>query len=194
MEEKKGIEQIRVACVGDSITEMSGYPEFASELLGSKYLVGNFGVCGSQVSLVSDGSYMYSSAFKGAKDFRPNVTIIMLGTNDANLSLHEYQGSLIEDYLILIREFEALLSKPKIWVVKPPPIFSEDVWLSGKSMDRIVVPALEQVSKRSRLPLIDVYSALCDERYFIDGVHPNENGARLIAEVICKAITSKIGQ
>jgi lysophospholipase L1-like esterase len=184
------IQQIRVACVGDSITEMSGYPEFASELLGPKYLVGNFGACGSQVSLGSDCSYMYSAAFKSAKNFQPDIIIIMLGTNDANLSLHEYQGCLTEDYLILIREFEALFSKPKIWIVKPPPIFSEDVWLSGKIMNRSVIPALEQVSKRSKLPLIDVYSALCDECYFVDGVHPNENGARLIAEVICKALKS----
>jgi acyl-CoA thioesterase-1 len=182
-------QQLRVACVGDSITEMSGYPAYTSELLGSKYLLGNFGVCGSQVLLGSDCSYMYSVAFKSAKEFQPHITVIMLGTNDACPNLEQHQGNLIEDYLMLVRGFEALVSKPKIWIAKPPPIFNEDLWLSGKVMDRIVIPAIEQIAKRAKLPLIDVYSALSDEGYFVDGVHPNEKGARVIADVICKAIT-----
>jgi acyl-CoA thioesterase-1 len=189
--QNKIVRKIRVACVGDSITEISGYPTFASELLGSKYLVGNFGQCGSQVLFDSNFPYMNSAAYKSVKDFQPDIVIVMLGTNDANLSLAEYQESLIEDYLTLLRGFEALLSKPKIWVVKPPPIFSGDVWLSGRIMDKIVISALERAAKRSKLPLIDIYSALSDERYFFDGVHPNERGARLIAEIICKAIISK---
>jgi lysophospholipase L1-like esterase len=113
----------------------------------------------------------------------------MLGTNDACPNLEQHQGNLIEDYLMLVQGFEALVCKPKIWIAKPPPIFNEDLWLSGKVMDRIVIPAIEQVSKRAKLPVIDVYSALYDEGYFVDGVHPNEKGARVIADVICKAIT-----
>ena len=42
-------EPIRVACVGDSITEGSGYPFQLNLMLGSNYIVGNFGVSGSTV-------------------------------------------------------------------------------------------------------------------------------------------------
>lgn len=184
-------QQLRVACVGDSITEMSGYPIYASELLGSKYLVGNFGVCGSQVLLSSNCSYMYSVAYKSAKEFQPHLIVVMLGTNDACPSLEEHQGNFIEDYLTLLRGFGALARKPKIWIVKPPPIFNENLWLSGKAMDKIVVPAIEQISKRAKLPLIEVYSALAHEGYFVDGVHPNEEGARAIANAVYKAISLK---
>ena len=185
------MQQIRVACVGDSITEMSGYPSYASELLGPKYLVGNFGICGSQILLESECSYMYSFAYKSAKEFQPHLIVMMLGTNDSCSSLEEHQGNFIEDYLTLLRGFEALTSKPKIWIVKPPPIFNEDLWLSGKVMDKIVIPAIEEISKRAKMPLIDVYSALANKRYFVDGVHPNEEGARAIANVVCKAISLK---
>lgn len=183
-------QQFRVACVGDSITEMSRYPTFASELLGSKYLVGNFGVCGSQVLLGSNCSYIYSIAYKSAKEFQPHLIVIMLGTNDACPSLEEHQINFIEDYLTLLQAFESLTNKPKIWIAKPPPIFIEDLWLSGKVMDKIVIPAIEQISKRAKLPLIDVYSALAHEGYFFDGVHPNEEGARAIANVVYKALSA----
>lgn len=114
----------------------------------------------------------------------------MLGTNDACPSLEEHQINFIEDYLTLLQAFESLTNKPKIWIAKPPPIFIEDLWLSGKVMDKIVIPAIEQISKRAKLPLIDVYSALAHEGYFFDGVHPNEEGARAIANVVYKALSA----
>ena len=37
----------RVACLGDSITQMTGYPADLQTLLGNSSIVGNFGVSGS---------------------------------------------------------------------------------------------------------------------------------------------------
>ena len=42
---------IRVACVGDSITQITKYTADLQAELGSNYTVGNFGVSGSTVSL-----------------------------------------------------------------------------------------------------------------------------------------------
>ena len=47
------VKPLRVACIGDSITEGSGYPDNLRMLLGTNYTVGNFGVSGSTVSLKS---------------------------------------------------------------------------------------------------------------------------------------------
>jgi hypothetical protein len=44
----------RIACVGDSITEVSGYPSDLQTLVGSNTTVGNFGVSGATVSTTSD--------------------------------------------------------------------------------------------------------------------------------------------
>jgi hypothetical protein len=44
-------EPLRVACVGDSITEGSDYPVELRLLLGHNYSVANFGIKGSTVSL-----------------------------------------------------------------------------------------------------------------------------------------------
>jgi acyl-CoA thioesterase-1 len=120
----ENIDKIRIACVGDSITGGTQYPGDLGMLLGENYTVGNFGVDGSTVTLDSDNPYINNSAFQEAKEFQPNIVIIMLGTNDANPTIRQVNGSFANDYVKLVEEFQALSSKPKIYLVKPPPIFS----------------------------------------------------------------------
>lgn len=122
--------QIHVACIGDSITEASGYPENLQAMLGANYRVGNFGVSGSTVQLNSDRPYMNQSAFLKAKAFQPSIVIIMLGTNDAREDTHESIENFSVDYKKLINEYQALEGNQQIWLVKPPPIFDNELNLN----------------------------------------------------------------
>jgi acyl-CoA thioesterase I len=63
--------------------------------------------------------------------------------------------------------------------------------LSNQILEQRIIPSLEHIANSAGLPLIDVYSALNSARFFFDGVHPNDNGARIIAEVVCRALSSK---
>jgi acyl-CoA thioesterase I len=183
-------DKIRVACVGDSITGGTQYPADLWMLLGSaNYTVGNFGVGGSTASLDSWNPYINNSAFQEAKEFKPNVVIIMLGTNDANPLIRRGNGSFVNDYVKLVEEFQALSSKPKIFIVKPPPIFCNGTTPSAQYFRDNVIPQIEQVANQTNLPIIDVYSALANySEFFHDGIHPDEQGAILIANEIYKAI------
>jgi acyl-CoA thioesterase-1 len=183
------VQPIRVALAGDSLTELTQYPNYAQEILGGKYLVGNFGACGSTISLDSDNPYLYTQAFEGAIRFQPNITVIMLGTNDACITLERYQGNLADDYIVLLTRVLSLVNRQQIWIVKPPPVFNETVGLSVDLFDRGIIPAIETVAREENFPLIDVYSAC--RSYFLDGVHPNDAGAKTIADVICNAILPK---
>ena len=185
-------DKIRVACVGDSITNGTYYPYDLWMLLGSNYTVGNFGVGGTTASLDSESPYMNTSAFQNAKDFQPNIVIIMLGTNDANSLIRPNNGSFVNDYVRLVQEFQALPSKPTIYLVKPPPVFCNGTTPSAEYFRDNVIPTIEQAATQTNLPIIDVYSALANSSsYFRDGVHPNDEGAVLIANVIYEAITSQ---
>ena len=187
---KPSADKIRVACVGDSITGGTDYPAELWMLLGANYTVGNFGVGGSAVSLDSGKPYMNESAFQEAKEFQPNIVIIMLGTNDASPINAKGNESFVEDYVTIVREFQALSTKPKIWIVKPPPVFSNGTGLSPGYFASNVIPNIEEVAKQTDLPIINVYSALANSSdFFPDGVHPNGEGAKLIANEIYKAIT-----
>ncbi len=183
---------IRVACVGDSITEGFDYPNDLWMLLGSNYSVGNFGVGGAAVELDSGKPYMNQSEFQKAKEFAPNIVIIMLGTNDANPALKQNTTKFVEDYGKLISAFQELPSKPKIWIVKPPPVFNNGTGLSTETFAKYVIPSIEQVESITNLPLIDVYTPMLEHSgYFFDGVHPNGEGAHAIANIIYNSLLSQ---
>ena len=186
---KKPVNTIRVACVGDSITNGTEYPSDLWMMLGTNYTVGNFGVGGVTVSLGSENSYMNQTEFRIAKEFMPNIVVILLGTNDAYPSRQQYLNSFINDYKELIGEFQGLSTKPKIWIVLPPPIFIDDLGPDSTILVKEIIPLIKQTANELGLPIIDVYSPLVNHsEYFWDGVHPNSQGAKIIATEIYDAI------
>ncbi|MEO7101377.1 MAG: GDSL-type esterase/lipase family protein, partial [Luteolibacter sp.] len=82
--------QVKVACVGDSITAgyalanpgTQSYPAQLQLLLGSGYTVGNFGLSGATLLKQSDFTYWNSSQYSASRTYNPNIVVIMLGTND----------------------------------------------------------------------------------------------------------------
>lgn len=182
---------IRVACVGDSITEGSGYPSDLQLLLGNNYTVGNFGVSQSTVTLNSWKPYIFQPEFQDAKDFEPDIVFIMLGTNDDLMGLHQYNESFENDYTTLITQFQQLESKPDIWIMKSPPIFSNSSDLSPTYLTDTIIPKTVDLASKMNLPIIDVYSAFGNHTdYFKDGVHPNSQGAALIAAEVYNTVDS----
>jgi lysophospholipase L1-like esterase len=182
---------IRIACVGDSITEGSGYTVKLQAMLGAGYVVGNFGVSGSTVMLNSDKPYMNQSAFQKAKLFQPSIVVVMLGTNDAREDVTELVEKFRVDYKRLIEAYQTLECDPEIWLVKPPPIFENNLALSNANLEQHVIPCIDQVANELSLPTIDINLLLSEHpEYFGDGVHPNSDAAYLIAGEISRAIVA----
>jgi acyl-CoA thioesterase-1 len=179
-----------VACLGDSITEVSGYPSDLQNLLGTNYTVENFGVTGATVLLDTDRPYLNQTAFQQANAFQPNVVVIMLGTNDARTNIYQSIKNFFSDYTKLITQVQTFKSKPKIWLIIPPPIFTNNLSLNSTYLVDGVIPRIKTVASLEHLPLIDVYSALTAySTYFPDGVHPNSEGAEIIASTIAMEIS-----
>ena len=182
---------VRIACVGDSITAGTNYPDDLWLLLGSNYLLGKFGVNGATIYLKSDNPWTDTPAFKAAKEFEPQIVIIMLGTNDANPLLGESNADFISTYTWLVSQFQHLASKPKVWIFKPPPIFSNNDGLNGTYFAENIIRNIEQVANSTGASLIDVYTPMLSHAaYFPDGVHPDSDGSLAIANVTYAALTS----
>ncbi len=184
--------KIKVACVGDSITEGTYYPDDLWMLLGSNYTLDNFGVGGTTASLDSVNPYMHQSEFQEAKQFQPNIVIIMLGTNDANSKITPNNASFVSSYVQLVEEFKALSSHPDIWLVKPPPVFRNGTTPSAEFLGTNIIPEIDWVAEQTQTQVIDVYSALSNcSQFFPDGVHPDPEGSQLIANEIYRVITQQ---
>jgi lysophospholipase L1-like esterase len=180
---------IRVACVGDSITEITGYPSYLQSMLGDNYTVRNFGATGSTVLLNSWKPYMNQPQFEDAEAFEPKIIVIMLGTNDDLKELEPYNESFEDDYSTLISSFQQLPSNPQIIIANSPPIFSNSSDLNPSYLANTIIPQTNDLANKMSLPLIDVYDSFGNHTdYFQDGVHPNNEGAALIATDVCETI------
>jgi acyl-CoA thioesterase-1 len=179
----------RVACFGDSLTEITGYPEKLQTLLGNTTVVENFGVSGATVNLNSLRPYYYETTYRNAKNFLPTTVIIMLGTNDARTDTYQKINTFVANYERLINRTEHWNSTQQIFLVIPPPIYNNDLNLSNTNLADGVIPRIQQVAAEEGLKTIDVYTPLLNHpEYFTDGVHPNSQGVQIITDTIYDAI------
>ena len=111
----------------------------------------------------------------------------MLGTNDAHIQ--KFASNFSSDYKKLVSEYQTLPNNPRILLVKPPPIYDNELELSDANLDGYVIPGIDQVAYELGLPTVDVNGALANHpEFFEDGVHPNNKGAHAIAIKIIEAI------
>jgi acyl-CoA thioesterase I len=180
---------VRVACIGDSITRGTEYTLDLWAELGPDYVVGDFGVGGATVSLHSEAAYLNKTACITAEQFKPDIVVVMLGTNDADQTLNETTAEFVADYVTLLSAFQSLPNKPQVYIVQPPPIYNVSLSLSGELFAERVIPGIREVATQTGLPLIDAYSPLLGHPdLFIDGVHPTAGGAQLIANAVYAAV------
>jgi lysophospholipase L1-like esterase len=94
----------------------------------------------------------------------------------------------------LVNEYQSLASHPEILLVEPPPIYDNDLELSGTKLQEDIIPVIDQVAHELNLPVVDVNLALTNHsEYFIDGgVHPNPKGAVVIADEIWESFAINV--
>ncbi|MCE9611453.1 MAG: hypothetical protein K8R23_14750 [Chthoniobacter sp.] len=190
-------EPIRVACVGDSITQGVGagansYPVQLGKLLGEKWKVGNFGVSGTTMLKKGDNPYFKQSAFTNAQGMKPNVVIIMLGTNDTKPQNWKSKEDYAADYREMVETFQKLESKPRVYVCRPCPVIANGNWGINEPNVLELIPVIDKLAAEMKLDVIDMHAALAGHPEFIpDRVHPNADGAGAMAKAAFRALTGK---
>ena len=69
-----------------------------------------------------DKPYQKENAFKAALAYKPDVVVIMLGTNDTKPQNWKFKDQFAADYKDLIEQFAKLPSKPRIFICRPDPV------------------------------------------------------------------------
>jgi len=182
--------QIKVACIGNSITYGYGYnnpksyPSQLNTLLGGDWEVKNFGVPGATMLRKGDMPYHKLKTYSDAKNYNPDVVIIKLGTNDSKSQNWRYKDDFVNDYDSMITELKALPSKPFIIICTPVPAYSFGFGIRD-SVIKVEMPLLSKIAKENKLKLINLYDALSNHKaWFPDGIHPNEFGLGQMAGTI----------
>jgi len=188
---------LRVACVGDSITEgyklsnpfVQSYPAQLAKLVADGVDVKNFGLRGRTIIKASEESYWNAEVYKQSLAYNPEVVVIMLGTNDMKNANYEKRFNIIDDYTALIGSYKVLHSKPTIYICLPTPSYGNIQGITNKRIVEVLIPMIKEVAIENSVRVIDMYTLLNDKKVlFPDTLHPNLEGARLMAEHVYQNI------
>ena len=213
-------QKIKVACIGDSITEGAGstdsitksYPAILQTLLGPGYEVRNFGSGGATLADIDPArSYLKRGSFTSSMSFDADILLIMLGTNDSNKHYPATFNALDQfttAYDTLISQYtKGRTTPPKILIGLPAWVAAKDAIKYGMAyahdwhffqaiiQDRMV-PMIRDYAKAHNYPIVDV-NALTQghsEWYSGDPVHPGNAGYREIAKLFFMRIQEESPQ
>lgn len=197
--------QQRVACVGNSITYGAGlttaqnYPTKLQGLLGTNWLVNNFGVSSRTMLKIGDYPYWNESAYTNSKSFLNNASdvqnhvMIELGTNDVkSINWNKAGANFAGNYKEMISIFRALVSKPEVWIGLLPPAQNAGWDILQVNIVNKANPAIKQIAIETGVGLIDLFAAFNGSNanwynttmFQTDAVHPSYMGASLIAQKV----------
>jgi lysophospholipase L1-like esterase len=179
-----------ILCAGNSLTEQ-GYPPFLKRILrdnGFNARVLNFGRSGNT-------SAEYLQFLEKQKNTmaaeRSDAILIELGTNDLRLdgdrrTTADFRRNM--DRIIgIFREFRNRRGSPtRLLLATIPPLPENVAFPFGlESQERVeneINPAIRQLAADNGLTLVDNFAVFHASPHLLSGVHPTEQGYRLMAE------------
>ena len=198
-------QKIKVACVGNSITygtgiedrEHDSYPAQLQRSLGEGYEVGNFGRPGATLLSHGHRPYIEQPEYRDALDFGADIAIFHLGINDTDpRNWPHYQDEFVSDYVSLIDSFRKVNPRVRCIIARMTPIVHRHPrFISGTSQwHEKIQRAIETVAQVAGAELIDFHTPLyAFPGLFPDAIHPNVEGAGILAHTVYTAITGNYG-
>lgn len=198
-------QKIKVACVGNSVTygytienrEVNCYPAQLQRLLGDRYEVKNFGKSGATLLDRGHRPYKQQDEYKQALAFAGDLVVIHLGLNDTDpRNWPNYRDEFVSDYLSLIESFRQANPSCQIWICRMTPIMHWHPRFQSGTRDwyALIQEKIEEVARLSHATLIDLQEKLYDRPDLLpDAIHPNAEGAGILARTIYSALTGDYG-
>ena len=198
-------EKIKVACIGNSVTygyghkdpKATSYPTQLQEMLGNGYEVRNFGHSGATLLSRGHRPYINLPEYKAALDFAPDIAIIHLGLNDTDpRNWPNYRDEFYEDYIAIIRALQKQNPNVEVFVCKMSPIFHWHHRFKSGTRDWYgqIQELIPQIAEAGPFEVIDFSKYLYSRPELMpDALHPNAEGAGILAKQVYSAITNDFG-
>ena len=198
-------EKIKVACIGNSVTygmthknpAETSYPTQLQQLLGKEYEVRNFGHSGATLLSKGHRPYINLPEYTAALEFAPDIAIIHLGLNDTDpRNWPNYRDEFYGDYMNIIEALREKNSKVEIYVCQMSPIFNWHRRFKSGTRDWYwqIQEVIKTIAENGNFELINLSRHLYNRPDLMpDALHPNEQGAEIIAKQVYSAITDDFG-
>lgn len=193
--------QSHVTCVGDSITAGIGtsnppttaYPGVLQTLLGSSYAVENDGHSGATMMVSGDVPYTQVIQYDSSTAWAAGGgdVVIQLGTNDSKAANWTHQAQFLGDCEALVRHYQQSAGGPRVWLsIVPPASRTACCDIDSAVIASSIVPLLQTCAANTGVETIDLYTVFQSHMDTqLDGVHPNDEGATVLAKTVFDAIS-----
>ena len=197
--------KIKVACIGNSVTygmthknpAETSYPTQLQQMLGEGYEVRNFGHSGATLLSKGHRPYINLPEYKAALEFAPDIAVIHLGLNDTDpRNWPNYRDEFYSDYINIIEAVRETNPDVKVYVCQMTPIFHWHRRFKSGTRDwyRQIQELIPSIAQYDAFELINLSRHLYHRPDLMpDALHPNEEGATIIAKQVYSAITDNYG-
>ena len=197
--------KIKVACIGNSVTygmthknpAETSYPTQLQQMLGGEYEVRNFGHSGATLLSKGHRPYINLPEYTAALEFAPDIAIIHLGLNDTDpRNWPNYRDEFYGDYMNIIEALREKNSNVEIYVCQMSPIFNWHRRFKSGTRDWYwqIQEVIKTIAENGNFELINLSRHLYNRPDLMpDALHPNEQGAEIIAKQVYSAITDDFG-
>ena len=198
-------QKIKIACIGNSVTygmthknpAETSYPTRLQQMLGEEYEVRNFGHSGATLLSKGHRPYINLPEYKAALEFVPDIAVIHLGLNDTDpRNWPNYRDEFYTDYMNIINALREKNPEVKVYVCRMTPIFHWHRRFKSGTRDWYwqIQDVIEDIATDGNFELIDLSHYLYNHPDLMpDALHPNEQGANIIAKQVYSAITDDFG-
>ena len=198
-------QKIKIACIGNSVTygyrlkdpSTQSYPAQMQKMLGDKYEVNNYGHSGATLLRNGHNPYYKTKEFSEAIKLVPDIAIIHLGLNDTDpRDWNNYSNDFRGDYSWLIDTLRKTNPNVKIYICLMTPIFNSHPRFRSGTRDWYwkIQNLIPEIAKVNHTGLIDLHTPFYfHPNLFPDALHPNKEGAMVMAKTVYSAITGDYG-
>ena len=198
-------EKKKVACIGNSVTYGYGhkspaetsYPSQLQLLLGDDYEVRNFGHSGATLLSKGHRPYINLPEYKAALEFAPDIAVIHLGLNDTDpRNWPNYRDEFYGDYVNIIDALREANPKVEVYVCQMSPIFHWHRRFKSGTRDWYwqIQELIPHIAEYDMFELINLSRYLYHRPDLMpDALHPDAEGAGIIAKQVYSAITDDFG-
>eukprot|EP00928_Gymnodinium_smaydae_P032968 TRINITY_DN23744_c0_g5_i1.p1 TRINITY_DN23744_c0_g5~~TRINITY_DN23744_c0_g5_i1.p1 ORF type:complete len:529 (+),score=67.27 TRINITY_DN23744_c0_g5_i1:53-1639(+) len=205
--------EIRVACLGDSLTQW-GYPDHLHRLLNDAsssgrgparpFRVMDFGRGGAGLTRATSLPYGETPEFQNALACVPDIVVVQLGTNDGKQGCWQLAGG-VQGYL---EAYKALLERllrgrspaPRVILAAPPPVYKDgSMGVIASVINGVLPRVVQEFAASLGHGFADAFSELGGSALsrpsvvLDDGLHMGPEGNLSLASLFHGAILRSLG-
>lgn len=137
-----------------------------------------------------DRAYINGPEWSEVMDFRPDIVVMELGTNDSKPANRGRIAALETDLRRMTASLKALDTKPEICLALPMKAWDNSEGISDSVITETIIPLMRRVAKKEKLRVTDLHTLFGSDRSLMqdDGIHPGRKGAEVMAGIVAEEI------